>query len=594
MTNLYGPWATAINVGGNAQLSSFWRQRLTMLVPASQTSPVLSRRNLLGLVAAAVLICALPTFHAAPAVAEQEKAANKSEASQPPAAKPDANTKMVGGKVIDENGKPVAGAEVWLGLEHAAKVHVVHAKADSQGRFALQVPSAWLTPMHRWEKGGKLWGFAVGHQLAATDLLLPGDGSDIAIQLGPATDTSFVVLDPEQRPCKGALVEPLYLPEELQTRVGARTDAEGRAKLPALSFDVRTKVRVTTPDFGIQLQYTEKRNPLAIAEQTIYLKHVGRIEGRLVAAQPEIVRGVRVVLTTGGVGPPTMGYADVESDEHGRFVVPMIAAGELQIDEIGVGEKQPLRPKLPEFGSVEVQAGKTTRFQIPMVPTVVVRGSIRTKETGRPIPGAWIFVGYGVKQSALPVSDAEGKFTARVLPGPGNLHAINLPENYVHYVELGNPGEQFYEVPKNVKGFDLPPLEFVPGKTIAGRVIDQHGRAIADLSICVTEGDAHYGFDTSDKNGHFKLTGVPATFNPAKLKYECKPQDILDDPGGMSRLASWSTCKVLKTEPLVLRAIPIEPPRYYPEPPGRPAPDRSASRTVPPPYYVGPARDSKP
>ncbi len=74
MTNPYGPWATAIDTGGSAKLSSFWRKRLMMLVPTSQTSPVLSRRSLLGLVAAAALLCALPTFLAAPAVAEQEKA----------------------------------------------------------------------------------------------------------------------------------------------------------------------------------------------------------------------------------------------------------------------------------------------------------------------------------------------------------------------------------------------------------------------------------------------------------------------------------------------------------------------------------------
>ena len=73
MSNPYGPWATAIDAGRYPQLSAFWHERLTMLVPASRTSPVLSLRNLLGLVAAAVLVCALPTFHSAPAVAEQDK-----------------------------------------------------------------------------------------------------------------------------------------------------------------------------------------------------------------------------------------------------------------------------------------------------------------------------------------------------------------------------------------------------------------------------------------------------------------------------------------------------------------------------------------
>jgi formylglycine-generating enzyme required for sulfatase activity len=73
MSNPYGPWATALDAGRYPQLSAFWRQRLTMLVHASRTSPALSRRNLLGLVAAAALVCALPTLLTAPAVAEQDK-----------------------------------------------------------------------------------------------------------------------------------------------------------------------------------------------------------------------------------------------------------------------------------------------------------------------------------------------------------------------------------------------------------------------------------------------------------------------------------------------------------------------------------------
>ena len=55
MLNRYGPWATMIDLGGRPQLSTFWRHRLTMLTPASRTSFVLSRSNLLWLAAAAVL-----------------------------------------------------------------------------------------------------------------------------------------------------------------------------------------------------------------------------------------------------------------------------------------------------------------------------------------------------------------------------------------------------------------------------------------------------------------------------------------------------------------------------------------------------------
>lgn len=79
MSNPFGPWATSIDVGGNPQLSAFWRRRLTMLVPASQTSPVLSRRNLLLLGAAGAVTAMLPTLRLVSVMADEEKPASESE-----------------------------------------------------------------------------------------------------------------------------------------------------------------------------------------------------------------------------------------------------------------------------------------------------------------------------------------------------------------------------------------------------------------------------------------------------------------------------------------------------------------------------------
>lgn len=73
MGSQYGPWATLMNAGGNPQLSTFWRRRLTMLAPTSQTSSTLSWRNLLCLVTAGTLMIGLPTFRATTALAEEEK-----------------------------------------------------------------------------------------------------------------------------------------------------------------------------------------------------------------------------------------------------------------------------------------------------------------------------------------------------------------------------------------------------------------------------------------------------------------------------------------------------------------------------------------
>jgi Spy/CpxP family protein refolding chaperone len=83
----YGPWATTIDVGANPQLSSFWRRRLVMLLPASRTSPLLSLPNLLWLGAAAAVLIALPTFRSMSAIAAEEEpaAAGKKAADGRPA-----------------------------------------------------------------------------------------------------------------------------------------------------------------------------------------------------------------------------------------------------------------------------------------------------------------------------------------------------------------------------------------------------------------------------------------------------------------------------------------------------------------------------
>jgi hypothetical protein len=69
----YGPWAMPIEANSNPQLSSFWKRRIKMLVPVSQTCHTLSRRNLLWLGAAALLLAVLPTFHSAPVAADENK-----------------------------------------------------------------------------------------------------------------------------------------------------------------------------------------------------------------------------------------------------------------------------------------------------------------------------------------------------------------------------------------------------------------------------------------------------------------------------------------------------------------------------------------
>jgi RNA polymerase sigma factor (sigma-70 family) len=475
----------------------------------------------------------------------------KRESDRPAASKGEAASQTVQGKVIDESGKAVADSDIWVQI-FTRELHVLHAKSDAHGKFALVIPSAKLAKVQPWNRANTIWAHAPGHQLGTGRIMLSGGASDVVIRLGPLTDTSFVVLGPDGRPCAGALVEPYYirtsmgyefLPEELMNRLGFRGDGRGRVQIPATAPDLLFKVRVTTRDFGIQTQRTDRSQPSAIVTDTIHLAPVGKIEGRITADRPETARGVRLVFTSEGPiaqnsgALPTEGLAEVKSDEQGRFFVPAIARGNLRI-EIVVDENQHLRPELPE--SIAVQEGRTAMFAIPMVPTVVVRGSIRVKETGKPVPGALVHIYYGVyRQGADPVSDAQGKFTARVLPGRIGLQVIAMPAGLV---QLDEPWLRPITVPPDAKEFVLPPLEVIQAQKIGGRLVDQKSQAVADVQVHVIEGNRRYGYGKSDKNGRFNMSGVPATFIAEKLKFECSLETGVP-----------LECEIIQKSPLVLR-----------------------------------------
>jgi Tol biopolymer transport system component len=65
-----------MDVGPNPQLSAFWKRRMALLVSASHTNPVLSRRTMLALGTAGAFTCLLPTLRSAPLLAEDKKRAD--------------------------------------------------------------------------------------------------------------------------------------------------------------------------------------------------------------------------------------------------------------------------------------------------------------------------------------------------------------------------------------------------------------------------------------------------------------------------------------------------------------------------------------
>jgi beta-lactamase regulating signal transducer with metallopeptidase domain len=481
------------------------------------------------------------------------------------AAKPDgdaAPAKIVHGKVVDENEKPIAGADVWMMpvWDPVRKRPATHATSDTQGRFTVPVPPlADYDRQQLWPYAfGTLWVYAEGHQLStgySGDQIFGRDKSDVMFRLKPATETAFVVLAPDGKPLEGAIVEPNYVstgepPDEVLSRIAVRTNAEGRAVITALTREALVTIRIVTVDFGIQMQHLHGIGSIS-SDQAIRLRQGGRIEGRVTAEKPEMARGVRITLVTGtprsyqpGGGPSmTNGSADVVSDAEGEFLVPVMAAGGLGIDA-HVDAGLPVLPRIPDYTkhAIEVHPGETTSLRIPLETAVAVRGSVRAKDTGKPIPDGIVQIHYGADmiQETLAKNDAQGNFTASVLPGQIRVEVLCRPDKYIQFGAWPE-----YEIPASVKKFEVGPVELVPTKNISGRLVDKHDQPVANRTLWVAANGRSYGYATTDAKGDFSLTGVPSPIDPGQAKYETVPTgETTVEP---------IQAKIAQTSPLVLR-----------------------------------------
>ena len=100
------------------------------------------------------------------------------------------------------------------------------------------------------------------------------------------------------------------------------------------------------------------------------------------------------------------------------------------------------------------------------------------------------------------------------------------------------------DVPKGVKEFDLPPVELAPTKNIEGHLVDASDRPVAHVRVSVGAEHRYYGDAESDSGGKFRLNNMPATIDLTKAEFQWASPIALQK------------CKVLKTDPLILRALP--------------------------------------
>lgn len=302
--------------------------------------------------------------------------------------------KVIRGIVVDQQGEPIAGAELWheyaiVGL--TGKHLGIHATSDDAGKFTLEIP-----PLPNEKESlvsalpGGVWIYSPSHCLkraALRSASAPRSFQDLRVVLSPTTDTSFVILDPNDRPVPEANITPreygvewdsMGMPDGLMQRVSGRTDTDGRVLLPTLACGSLYSVSVTTEEFGTQIQRFTV-DPSTPGERTIRLRPVCRIEGQVIAGKPEWIHGLRCTITTfrswkrgenrNQALLPPYGYAEVTPDEQGHFAIPALAEGFTSHLSAQYDSRWPVEPVLPRIGRLE--AGSTVSLEIPLRRTAI-------------------------------------------------------------------------------------------------------------------------------------------------------------------------------------------------------------------------------
>ncbi len=298
----------------------------------------------------------------------------------------------IAGTVVDADRRPAASAGVYFSVRRWGGDFgevVARTESDAQGRFRLEVPG--------WPGGGPwagiLWAYRPGALVATYSVsreTLPPD-SPVSMVLDHPARAEFLVRGLDGRPVAGARIQPrslnrdfLSVPDGLAERIEAQavTDDRGRAVLTAFFAEEVSSFYVSAPGLGWQhfsFGFRGEKQDL----RTIDLAPVGRVEGQIVADDPEIVRGWKLEMRMVGdrrPGASAQGLFHLTTDPQGRFAVPEAPTGALGV----MGAPPAGSPWfLRSSGDLKfVEAGRTTRMEIKPFKGVRLKGVVRTGHGG--------------------------------------------------------------------------------------------------------------------------------------------------------------------------------------------------------------------
>ena len=414
-----------------------------------------------------------------------------------------APTRAAIGRVLDVNGRPVAGAEVRLAqtetsasaLPSSRRREPPDAVSDVRGRFTAATIPALALDIEVLRSG-------YARSVIRNFKVPPGPGpvNFGAITLRPGAVVTGIVMDVRDQPISGARVyrvEELDAPSELAERLRdvspeATTGADGRFSLSDQARDLPIHLLVSARGF---LPSTTRGVRPPASSLRIRLEAGTRFVGLVLDTDRLPVARANVALSWQAtalghydfpIGPPVVKTATTGRD--GRFEVADMPTGhaELAVSATGFVAVEEIQVSLPQAPGKEEMV-------------VLARGSTlegRVSTTaGDPVPGARISAGL-----ATCFSDDDGAFRTDGVPS-GPLLVVAFHPHYPIY-------RQKTKVEEGVNHLEV---TFEAGSAVRGRVVDGTGAPVAGATaILQPDGrGATSNTASTDFEGLFTLEPVP-------------------------------------------------------------------------------------
>ncbi len=422
-----------------------------------------------------------------------------------------ARVPRVTGRVEDERGVPVAGAEVRAealdpralrgGLaEHGDALG--HATSDADGRFEVPVREAGWS---------RIRAEAAGHGTA--DAWAAGPGAWVLLTLPDPGTLDVRAVDGDGAPVADAHVDAWIG----RTRLAGTTDGDGTwhdETVPPGS----AKLRATAPDGREGEAGPVAVSPGASTHVLVVLAPAVALGGRVVDARSGLpVEGAEV-----DVARPGRGVSFGTTGPDGTFgpAVAGPAGARVLVAARAPGRRPTLLPVVLAAGAPAMEV------RVPLSEASDVAGRVVDDE-GRPVAGARVTTtSDGVLDRAPPgvTTDEQGRFA---LPPPGPP----APGRRVSIVAEGPEGRAALSLRPDETVSDVV-LVLVPGATVQGRVVDGEGRALAgvvarlepvwgrlpdrgrpgartSLLLSMSGSDAGFPTASTDAEGRFEVRAVP-------------------------------------------------------------------------------------